>query len=365
MMKRWNGFTMALLCISILTGCKGTESGYVIDGVVPEGIADGKYVYMTDLNDDLLVDSAMVTDGAFQFKGEADSAVARSLSVNRLSVDLIVENGKMTVDMSNPYSAEGNKMTEKMNAYLLDVGEKIMEARKRLENLTSTLSDSERGEAQVKIVDELLAHLNELPESYLKGHTDDVLGAMIIYAWLQNQVEPSAEQIERASRVVSRRVMDFGPIKQMTDFYNRASLTEEGKPFVDFTIETGNPDGSSVSLSDYVGKGKYVLVDFWASWCGPCRKEAPVIAAVYKKYKGARFEVLGVAVWDNREATLQAIEEDGNTWPQILDAQSIPTDIYGIQGIPHIILFGPDGTILARDLRGENLKNKIAEVMAQ
>lgn len=364
-MKRLKVLALALFCAGVLAGCKGSKSEYIVHGVVPEGVTDGEYVFMTDINEGTVVDSAIVAHGEFRFKGVADSAVARNLSVNRLSVDLIVENGVMTVDMSNPYSAKGNKMTEKLNAYLLDMGEKILTARDQLSNLAPTLSDLEKDEAQAQIVDELFAYLNEVPEDYLKGHTDDVLGAMIVYTWLQNQVEPSAEQLEKVSQVVTGDVMNFGPIRQMADFFNHVGLTEEGKPFVDFTIANGHSDGSSVSLSDYVGKGKYVLVDFWASWCGPCRKEAPVIAEVYKQFKGERFEVLGVAVWDEREATLQAIQEDGNTWPQILDAQSIPTEIYGIHGIPHIILFGPDGTILARNLRGEKLKNKVAEVMAQ
>ena len=138
---------------------------------------------------------------------------------------------------------------------------------------------------------------------------------------------------------------------------------EEVKPFIDFTIAHGNMDGSAASLSDYVGKGKYVLVDFWASWCMPCRMEAPTIAEVYNKYKGDKFEVLGVAVWDKRDETIAAIKEDGYTWPQILDAKTIPTELYGIQGIPHIILFGPDGEIVARNLRGNRLKTKVAEVM--
>jgi thiol-disulfide isomerase/thioredoxin len=141
--------------------------------------------------------------------------------------------------------------------------------------------------------------------------------------------------------------------------------TAVGKMFTDFTIENGNLDESSASFSDYIGKGKYVLVDFWASWCGPCIAENPVIAEVYKKYKGAKFEVLGVAVWDKREDTLEGIKKHNIVWPQIIDAQTIPTNIYGIDGIPHIILFGPDGTIVARELRGEALKKKVAEVMEQ
>ena len=131
--------------------------------------------------------------------------------------------------------------------------------------------------------------------------------------------------------------------------------------FTDFTIE--QPDGTKVSLSDYVGKGKYVLVDFWASWCGPCRGEIPNIKELYDKYHAKGLDVLGVAVWDKPEDTQAAIKELGIVWPQIINAQQIPTELYGIQGIPHIILFAPDGTIVARDLRDEAMKEKVVEVM--
>ena len=137
--------------------------------------------------------------------------------------------------------------------------------------------------------------------------------------------------------------------------------TAEGQMFTDFTIE--QPDGTKASLSDYVGKGKYVLVDFWASWCGPCRGEIPNIKELYDKYHAKGLDVLGVAVWDKPEDTQAAIKELGIVWPQIINAQQIPTELYGIQGIPHIILFAPDGTIAARDLRDEAMKEKVAEVM--
>ena len=112
-----------------------------------------------------------------------------------------------------------------------------------------------------------------------------------------------------------------------------------------------------------MGKGKYVLVDFWASWCGPCRAEMPNLRSVYEKYHGDDFDMLSVAVWDQPEATKVAAEEEGIVWNQIINAQHIPTELYGIEGIPHIILFGPDGTILKRNLRGEKIGEAVKEAL--
>ena len=153
-------------------------------------------------------------------------------------------------------------------------------------------------------------------------------------------------------------------LQRTMEINTKKMQTAEGMPFTDFTIENGNIDGSSVSLSDYVGKGKYVLVDFWASWCSPCLAEIPTLVEVYEKYKGDKFEILGIAVWEKREATMKYLERHGSQWPQIIDAANIPTTPYGIVGIPEIILFAPNGTIIARNLRGNRIKAKIAEVMA-
>ena len=134
---------------------------------------------------------------------------------------------------------------------------------------------------------------------------------------------------------------------------------QEGDRFRDFAVEY---DGKTTHLSDYVGRGKYVLVDFWASWCGPCRAGIPKIIALHEKYKDRNFTVLGVAVKDKPEATLRAIKDDAIPYPQILNSQAVASELYGIDAIPEIILFAPDGTIIARNIYGEELKEKLAEI---
>lgn len=124
----------------------------------------------------------------------------------------------------------------------------------------------------------------------------------------------------------------------------------------------------NVSLSDYVGKGKYVLIDFWASWCGPCRAEVPNLQAIYKQYGGKDFEIVSVAVWDSPMDSWQAIKEEGMTWTQIVcteqDSQ-VPTRVYGISGIPYIILVAPDGKVIGERLRGYKIEEAVRKALGK
>ncbi|MBR5644545.1 MAG: TlpA family protein disulfide reductase [Salinivirgaceae bacterium] len=139
----------------------------------------------------------------------------------------------------------------------------------------------------------------------------------------------------------------------MAKVAEKQKATAVGSMFKDFAAEY---NGKTTKLSDFVGKGKYVLVDFWASWCGPCRAETPNLVNAYNKYKGKKFNVLGVTINDHPEDSERAMEELGINYPQILNTPDSCADLYGIMGIPHIMLFGPDGTILERDLRGEEIE---------
>ena len=120
--------------------------------------------------------------------------------------------------------------------------------------------------------------------------------------------------------------------------------TEVGRMFKE--MKGISPDGKPTALSDYVGKGNYVLADFWASWCGPCRHEIPEVIALHEKYKGKGLKVIGITVHDTPEKSDKVVEEMGIPFPQLYETK--PMSTYGVLAIPYTILFAPDGTILER-----------------
>lgn len=139
-------------------------------------------------------------------------------------------------------------------------------------------------------------------------------------------------------------------VKGLIEKNKALKATAPGTHFVDFAV---GPD----SLSHYVGQGNYTLVDFWASWCGPCRREMPVLKELYQEYGPQGLDIVGVAVWDDPADSRKAIEQLELPWPQILNSQQAATDIYGVAGIPHIMLIDPDGVIVARGMTGDSLRN--------
>ncbi len=153
-------------------------------------------------------------------------------------------------------------------------------------------------------------------------------------------------------------LQESSKIEMLKDNLTIAQETEEGKMFKELTGISR--DGQPIKLSDYVGRGKYVLLDFWASWCGPCKAEMPGVIAIFEKYKEKGLEVVGITVNDKPELSDSVVQKMNIPFPQIY--KSAPMSTYGVTAIPATILFAPDGTILARGLRGEEIEKKLQEI---
>ena len=335
---------------------------YRIDGIAPAD-ANGQWVYLYKPSGQGASDSVQIANGRFTLERAVaeDGLIAHLVIPRSYNLSFIPEEGIIKADLTAS-GATGTPLNDEHTQKSKYRKGLIEEARAKLKSIRAdkNLDDKAKEEAQEKVSDELYAKIKPLAEADLKEHPNDAIGLIA----LQNLLGMEDVNVAKAEVLLQQagdRLRAEESITKMVTRLRRVEATQAGAQFVDF--EGVDDANKAVHLSDYVGKGHYVLVDFWASWCGPCRREIAHLKKVRDAYTDKGLVILGTVVWDEMEDHLKAMKELEITWPQIFN-KTEATELYGIAGIPQIILFDPAGKIVARDLRGEEI-NKLLDKALQ
>ena len=333
-----------IAAVAALVAACGTNSITKVSGAIP---ADSQETNVQIVAGQLDTTVAL-EDGKFCIEVPNDNlSIAYAIAAGR-QVQFVADGSKINVKFEDGVAESSAKkgVHSRLTAFQ-DWNDKFM-TDFRAKVSAEGLSDEEKEE----IYEDAEEEYNNYLEKTIKANPDNIIGLIA----LSNIELEDDEEMLKLIDGMSEAIQNDPRIAAMRKALDASSKTAEGMMFTDFEVD-------GVKFSDFIGKGKYVLVDFWASWCGPCRREMPNLRNVYEKYHGDKFDMLSVAVWDKLEDTIQAAKEENIVWNQIMNAQRVPTEIYGIQGIPHIILFGPDGTILKRNLRGDAIAEAVADAL--
>lgn len=349
-----------------LAACS-SDPAYKISGTV-EGIADGETIYLQEAKGRELIklDSAVVANGAFTFIGRQDAAVNRYITYTpaegkRIMADFFLENGNITVALGEESKIAGTPNNDIYQAYktesaALNKEIKAMYEKGKAEDMT----DEQKAEME-KTLEGLYNKQNDLIYNTIDANITNPVG---IHLWPGNSYSMELEQLQALAAKVPAEYQSNERIAKLLQRIEVLAKTAVGQKFTDFTLP--DPEGNPVKLSDIIAKNKYTLIDFWASWCGPCRREMPNVIAAYNEYNKKGFGIVGVSLDSDAEAWKKAIKEMGMTWDHMSDVKGWQCEgaaLYGVNSIPATVLVAQDGTIIERNLRGEAIKEKLAELL--
>lgn len=362
---------IALFAIMTFIACNNSpddvaQSGYEVNGVI-SGF-DSSYVYLQKVIDGSLsaVDSVLCTNGKFVFKGEVNFPEMYYLNFGsrKFHTNLFIENSKIVVE-ANYDSLENLTITgsrshaefEQYQDEVLPFDNKIKDLYKQYEEASNDENKSLM--TQIESTMEVLSiDKKNFVKNYVGNHKKSVVSPYILRRVAYSL---EVEELDSMVNILDTSLRASVYYKSMNSKVAALRNVAIGKSAPDFTLN--DTTETPISLSSF--KGKYLLVDFWASWCGDCRRENPNVVKLYEDYKDKGLEILGVSFDKKKDAWIKGIKDDGLTWPQVSDLKgwgSGAGKLYGVSSIPHTVLLDKDGVIIAKNLMGEELRKKIAEL---
>ena len=326
-------------------------SGVFPDGPVPDSV-DVQYWIPTDTI--LLVKTKKIPVVDRRFEGEIPSCVTQfaEVFVPGDIVKFIADGSTLTIDIETHQvsSSDPEGVQSRYNAWYqewIDLEHETVSKNYALKDRAEAGEDI-RDETQA-LEEEYHQKLVAIHRNAIRQNPDNIVGAFALSA-----LESSDPKVALSlAGTLSEEMTQNATVQALLPTLEARAHTAIGDKFTDFEVVQDPADPrSKVKLSDYVGKGKTILLVFWASWCEENRKEMPGLKSIYEKYHGDAFDMVSIAVTDTPENSLKAAKEMGITWNLIVNAGTIPLETYGVRRIPDMILFGPDGTILLRNFWG-------------
>jgi len=344
----------------------GKKDGYIISGKLKNAGADQKIV-LEELQTQNFVarDTATIgKDGSFQFKGKVDEPTLYRMNVQGVpgGILLVLENKEIQLeadakDLTKPPKVKNSSQTED----LLAMSDLLTKSQMSMMQLNQRYQANQGNPDSLRAIEAkfgtLQAQNNQRIKSFMRQHPKSIATAFAGVNVINADEEFAFADSTLA--VLNKNLPNSKYTKQLAAKLGQARQVAVGQPAPD--IKLSSPEGKEIALSSL--RGKYVLIDFWASWCGPCRKENPNVVRMYQQHKGKNFEIFGVSLDQSKEKWVKAIADDKLTWTHVSDLggwQSSAAALYKVNSIPATFLIDPKGVIIAKNLRGSALEEKLA-----